>query len=593
MDQALGWIRANAIPLATVEAGNGFADLARLRAIIADARIVSLGEATHGTREFFQLKHRLLEYCVCELGFTIFGIEASYPECLRVNDYVLHGTGNPAEALASQRFWTWDTEEVLALIEWMRAWNGTHARQVKFYGFDMQFPTEAALGVLDYLERVAPDLATASQEALWPLSDDASAHRFHLLPEATREAARACIACLLEAFAREHAAWAAATSELEWQLARLNAVVLDQAARLRLSISHDVLVSRDIAMAENVRALLELEGPDAKAVLWAHNGHVARESGYFTDNKVPIANMGSRLHEMLGRKHLVVGFAFNQGSFQAQQSGRGLVDHTVAPAPEGSLDRVLAAADLPAFLLDLATAPAEGPVGDWLSSKPLSRSIGAVYSAEHAKEFLAPADPRRAYDILAFVETTTAARANPAGRRPPWPQREPEPAATATNLELAGSSDVPEGWTSSGSWRAHGHTVALSDEPSPAGGRTVRIARASAPWRWGEGWLTQTFSAEAWRGRRLRFSGAVRAEVQGPGTGAQLYVEVRPKPREGVKWMMPPAQIAMIDRPVRSPHWSTYAVEIDVPETAHSIDLVLVLAGDGAGWFGDLELGAV
>ena len=149
MQEAIAWVRTNAMPLASVEAGHGFADLEPLRHIIGDARIVSLGEATHGTREFFQLKHRLLEFCVSELGFTIFGIEASYPECLRINDYVLNGTGNPAEALASQRFSTWDTDEVLALIEWMRAWNRTQARKVKFYGFDMQFPTEAALNVLD------------------------------------------------------------------------------------------------------------------------------------------------------------------------------------------------------------------------------------------------------------------------------------------------------------------------------------------------------------------------------------------------------------------------------------------------------------
>jgi erythromycin esterase len=71
-----------------VEAGGGFADLQCLRRIIGDARIVSLGEATHGTREFFQLKHRLLEFLVTELDFAIFGIEANYPECLRINDYV-------------------------------------------------------------------------------------------------------------------------------------------------------------------------------------------------------------------------------------------------------------------------------------------------------------------------------------------------------------------------------------------------------------------------------------------------------------------------------------------------------------------------
>jgi erythromycin esterase len=585
--ETLAWIRANAIPLVSVEAGSGFADLEPLRATIADARIVSLGEATHGTREFFQLKHRLLEFCVSELGFTIFGIEASYPECLRINDYVLHGTGNPAEALAGQRFWTWDTEEVLALIEWMRAWNCTHERQVKFFGFDMQFPTEAALGVLDYLKRVAPDLATASEEPLWPLSDDFTADRLHLLPGTARDAALTCVERILGAFAHEKSAWIAATSELEWQLARLDAVVLDQGARMRLAIFDASSPSRDMAMAENVASLLEIEGPEAKAVLWAHNGH-ARKIEYVAEDKTRIPTMGSRLHELFGGRHLVVGFAFNRGSFQAIGSGRGLVDHTVGRAPEGSLDGVLASASLPTFLMDLATLPAAGPVPDWLASQPLSRSIGSMYSAEHAEKYFEAVDPRRAYDMLAFVESTTAARPTEMGRRASSPKREPVPAAT--NLELAGSGEVPEGWTWSASRRAHAYQIARLEERSPSGGRVVRIAREPAPWRWGEGRLEQTLSAESWRGRRLRFACVVRADVQGPGTGAQLYIEVRPRPPEEVTWMTPASVLAMLERPMRSARWSKYAVEVAVPEEAHTIVIGLALAGDGAAWFADLEL---
>ena len=590
MEPTVAWIRAAAMPLVTVEAGNGFADLEPVRRLIAGARIVSLGEATHGTREFFQLKHRLLEFCVSELGFTIFAIEASFPECLRINDYVLNGTGNAADALAGQRFWTWDTEEVQALIEWMRAWNRTHQRQIKFYGFDMQFPTEAALGVLDYLQRVAPQLAAASEVPLWPLSDDFSADRFHLIPSATRDAAQACVERILDTFARKRSAWVAATSELEWQLARFNAVVLDQSARLRLAVSRTApTISRDIAMAENVAALLELEGPRARAVLWAHNGHAARETKYLADDETPMPNMGSRLHEMFGREHLIIGFAFNQGSFQAIEWGRGLVNHTVTAAPEGSLDCVLAAAGMPAFLLDLATAPAAGPVHDWLESRPLSRCIGSVYSAERAETYLDAADPRHAYDVLAFIETTAAARPTEAGRRSRPANR--RLARAATNLQLGGVGELPEGWERSGSrGGAHAHRVALAEERSPAGARTVRIARVSAPWRWGEGRLEQKFSAEAWCGKRLRFSGAVRAEVRGPGAGAQLYIEVRPKPPEGVAWIMPAAAMGMVDRPVRSPHWARYGVEVDVPDEAHSINIGLALAGNGAGWFGDLEL---
>src|SRR5689334_4195442 len=89
------WIRANAIRLQTPEAGHGFADMQPLKKIIGDARIVSLGEATHGSREFFQLKHRMMEFLASEMGFNIFSIEANMPEAYKLNDFVLTGNGDP------------------------------------------------------------------------------------------------------------------------------------------------------------------------------------------------------------------------------------------------------------------------------------------------------------------------------------------------------------------------------------------------------------------------------------------------------------------------------------------------------------------
>jgi hypothetical protein len=242
------------------------------------------------------------------------------------------------------------------------------------------------------------------------------------------------------------------------------------------------------------------------------------------------------------------------------------------------------------FLLGLESAPADGLVSEWLASKPLSRWIGSVYSADRAQEFLQPLDPLRAFDVLAFVETTSAARANASGRRAPEPKR--EPASAATNLELAGTGDVPGAWIASEIRRAYAHTVTLSNEPSPGGGRTVCIARSSAPWRWGEGRLTQTFAAEDWRGKRLRFGAAVRADVKGPGNGAYLYLETRLKASEGAAWQPPPVRVAMPDRPVCSPRWARYAVDIDIPETADLLVIGLALAGNGAAWFGDIELNA-
>ncbi len=149
-------IAAQAIRLDTVEAGNGFADMQPLKHAIGNARIVSLGEATHGTREFFQLKHRMLEFLATEMGFTIFSIEANMPEAYRLNDYVLYGRGDPKQLLKGMYFWTWDTEEVLDMILWMREFNQSGKGRVEFTGFDMQTPDVAIQIVDDFVAKYDP-----------------------------------------------------------------------------------------------------------------------------------------------------------------------------------------------------------------------------------------------------------------------------------------------------------------------------------------------------------------------------------------------------------------------------------------------------
>jgi len=163
------WIAANAIRLKTVEARNGFADMQALKKVVGDARIVSLGEATHGTREFFQLKHRMMEFLATEMGFTIFSIEANMPEAYRLNDYVLYGKGDPKALLKGMYFWTWNTEEVLDMILWMREFNQSGKGRVEFTGFDMQTPTVALEIVRDFVAKNDPlytaTLAEASRMA--------------------------------------------------------------------------------------------------------------------------------------------------------------------------------------------------------------------------------------------------------------------------------------------------------------------------------------------------------------------------------------------------------------------------------------------
>lgn len=161
------WLNANAIVFKTPEAGNGFDDLAGLDSIVGDARVVSLGEPTHGTREAFQMKHRLFEYLVEKKGFNIFSIEANMPESYALNEYVIDGKGDPKKLIAGMYFWTWRTQEVLMMVEWMRAWNKAHPDKapITFTGFDMQTPDVAARIATEYFTKHAPALADLVKNA--------------------------------------------------------------------------------------------------------------------------------------------------------------------------------------------------------------------------------------------------------------------------------------------------------------------------------------------------------------------------------------------------------------------------------------------
>jgi erythromycin esterase-like protein len=144
----VAWVRANAAPFRTVEAGNGFEDLQKLKEMIGDARIVAMGESTHGSREQFQMKHRIVEFLASEMGFRLFSIEANMPESYKVDEFVSGGTGDENALIRGMYFWTWSTDEVADMVRWMRAFNETNRGQagkgqIAFTGFDMQFPAVA------------------------------------------------------------------------------------------------------------------------------------------------------------------------------------------------------------------------------------------------------------------------------------------------------------------------------------------------------------------------------------------------------------------------------------------------------------------
>jgi erythromycin esterase-like protein len=156
-DPRTEWLARNAVPLATVEAGHGFEDLVSVGKMVGNAQVVGLGEGTHGTREYFQAKHRLLEFLVREKGFSIFAIEANMPEAHALDAYINGAPGDVNALIAGMYFWTWNTEEVRTMVEWMRAYNHEEkprgATALHFTGFDMQTGRVALSIVREFMRK--------------------------------------------------------------------------------------------------------------------------------------------------------------------------------------------------------------------------------------------------------------------------------------------------------------------------------------------------------------------------------------------------------------------------------------------------------
>lgn len=144
-DQQVEWLRGHIVPLSTWDpavefAPDGSDGMKALAEMIGDARVVGLGESTHGTREIFKMKHRIVKYLRENEGFDIFSIEANMPESYAVNPYVMGGEGDASALVKGMYFWTWSTHEVLDMVEWMREHNMRGGDKISFTGFDMQFP---------------------------------------------------------------------------------------------------------------------------------------------------------------------------------------------------------------------------------------------------------------------------------------------------------------------------------------------------------------------------------------------------------------------------------------------------------------------
>jgi erythromycin esterase len=427
-DAVVKWFASNAVPLKTVEAGNGFADMQPLKRILRDARFVGLGEATHGTREFFQFKHRMVEFPVKETGYRVFAMEASYAGCRNINDYINGVQSDGAKALASQGFWTWNTEEVRAMIDWMRTYNASVPpdQKIKFIGFDVQVNSEAYAFASEYLKKVAPDraaelaslpppAAAGSSDAdrkssLEGLTFDATTGSPSERPAAAAKLkdVRAKYNELLGDIVLREPVFTQKTPAADYERAvhslRVIAQYIDAYATGDFSL-------RDQYMADNLKRLASAEPAGTKFVVWAHNGHIGM-------SEEDDGGLGTRLRKYFGKEYYAVGFSFDHGGFQAREMDlkvspkRLLTGYTLPPAPEGSADWHLARTGIGIFFVNLRSPVKDAVVNTWLDGAHGMRSIGSVFSAASDPNSVAPTNLRKSFDGIFFVNTTTRARPN-------------------------------------------------------------------------------------------------------------------------------------------------------------------------------------
>jgi erythromycin esterase len=373
---------------------------AEMMQAFASSRLVGLGEATHGQHEAFELKRTITMRLIRDHGVRMVAYEASATRATACDDYISGRSDDLTAAMRGFGMMIWMVEENAQLLRELRAWNATATQddRVVFVGIDVQDPAAAA-------KRLG--------EVLGPGHDDLKRRATQVASEID-PAVQALWAGDPGAFNRV----AALAKSVEEEVEHLNAPpeADERAQELRWGIEmHRSPGGRDLAMAEMMKNALNRAGPQMRAVVWGHNGHVMR--GPLTYLNSSDLAMGGHLGAAMGDQYYALGFVFGGGAFNAlAQDGQGVWGfraYTVNGRPPDAVADPFVAAGVGDVVVDLRTLPRTGAAGKWLESGHANIWFGG-YRVPDDLDALArqtnPAlecVPRRDFDGLAFLRSTT------------------------------------------------------------------------------------------------------------------------------------------------------------------------------------------
>ncbi|WP_346867150.1 MULTISPECIES: erythromycin esterase family protein [unclassified Clostridium] len=401
-------LKKSVIPISTVEAGNGFKDLMPIKEILKDKKIVGMGEATHGTSEFFKMKHRFFEFLVEEMGYRVFAMECDGGAGQVINDYILKGEGNIEDSLPA----LYRTEEIKNMIKWMKEYNDepSNEKKIKFYGMDIFNIVDTLPKLSYYLEKLDKELQTKVEDTLNTIyRNDIKA-----LTNEQLDSVLLNINEIKKDMENTKEKYLNNNLQNEYELAIWNLNLVSQSIEYRIevnkSVNHKVqsvaaINLRDKYMAANVKWIQDHESKlgNDKVMLWAHNIHVSSMDNMYR-------YMGKNLKEMYGDEYYSIGFEFSKGSFNVYNAvstwslTRLDIDANASEYLAYKFDKT----QIPISFLDFNSASQSEKIAEMLSRNQTFNFGTSYYDEGTQKSF--QYIPKNLYDGLIYIKETTPSK---------------------------------------------------------------------------------------------------------------------------------------------------------------------------------------
>lgn len=403
-------VAAHCEPFADIDS----ADLRPLLERIGDARVVLLGESTHGTSEFYRMRERISRELIERRGFSFIAIEGDWPDAARVDHYVRHMEYRPSEWTAFARFpaWMWRNEEVRAFVDWLRTHNAARdaARRVAFHGLDLYSLFSSIHAVLGYLDKVDPATARVARlryGCLTPWQSDPATYG-HAALTGTYRSCEDAVVSVLKDLRTQQQAYAEHDGE-RFLDAVQNAQLVTNAERYYRIMYHGSRASwnlRDQHMFDTLTNLLKFHGSGSRGIVWAHNSHVGDSAATEMSSRGEF-NLGQLCRERFGKGAYAVGFGTHGGTVAAASDWDGPMERKVVnPSLASSYERSCHDSGVPRFLLPLQSSGADRMRAGLMTPR-LERAIGVIYrpDTELQSHYFRAVLPRQFDEYIWFDRT--------------------------------------------------------------------------------------------------------------------------------------------------------------------------------------------